>query len=577
MKNIAFVILLLISSALFSQVNVFSDELFSINKSKFSPKRFDLVEKYSLDSVVTVFVNPTNNDTSKTFCDLYEYDSFGRQTMSMNIRTDYDDQYPDTLKKNIYTYFEEPDSMETIMCSYNTLEHDFDSSTILRWSFDNNGFYDKGARFDWYAEENSWRKILDFDFDFDDHGNLLMKRYRSYLDGNEMLYTGFAWMYQFDAFNNIIDDLYLRYNSETLLWDSVSNTQCTFVGVGKLSTRLDRDYNAELGHWQNNYFIQNQYEGDLIIDSIFYHYSEEDLIPYFRNTFDYDEQNNLILKSSFIWDSEASQWKLTSTVDYIYDDLNRMVEQIQSDVDYYLGNSEYDSKTYYSYAGTFSLPDTIVYFDWSVENLEWIADSKNEIEYDTDSRTILNIYYTFDVQNVNWVALNKEEFEYDEAGNELKNCSFHWDLETSEWQSNSCTERLYDQTVTLSDLVLPINDLSNEYFNSMLITESIIEPYVDNKLRTYFYTSSEFEIDVPISNSISFTIFPNPATETIIITGTNLQSPIHISIFDINGKCVFLKYAEPDLPIDITALAKGIYSYRIICGDFCNSGKLVKL
>ena len=529
MKNIAFVILLLISSALFSQVNVFSDELFNLNKPNFSPKRFDLVEKYSLDSVVTIFVNPTNNDTLKIVCDLYEYDSFGRQTMSMTIRADYDDMYPDTLNKNIYTYFEEPDSLETIMYSYNSLTHEFKATDLVAWSFDGNGFYDKGARFDWYTEENCWIKLLDFDFDFDDHGNLLMKKYCSFLDGNEMPHTGLAWMYQFDAFNNIIDDLYLRYNSETLLWDTISNTQCTFVGVGKLSTRLDRDYNTELGQWQNNYFIQNNYEGNLLIDSIFYHYSEENLIPYCRNTFDYDEQNNLILKSSFIWDSETSQWKLTSTVDYIYDDLNRMIEQIQSDVDYYSGSSEYDSKTYYSYAGTFLLPDTIVYYDWSPQNEEWIADSKNEIGYDTDSRIVLNIYYTFDVQNINWVALNKEEFEYDEAGNEIKNCTFHWDLGTLEWQSNSCTERLYDQTVTLSDLVLPLNNLSDEYFNCMLINENVFEPIVDSEFSTYYYSSGEFEIDVPLNNTGAINIYPNPGTETIKVTGCKSENTIILS------------------------------------------------
>ena len=66
-------------------------------------------------------------------------------------------------------------------------------------------------------------------------------------------------------------------------------------------------------------------------------------------------------------------------------------------------------------------------------------------------------------------------------------------------------------------------------------------------------------------------LYPNPATNSVTIEGENISS---VMIFDMNGKVVV---ETTQKQIDITALAKGVYSVVVISDKNRSVKKLVKM
>jgi hypothetical protein len=74
-----------------------------------------------------------------------------------------------------------------------------------------------------------------------------------------------------------------------------------------------------------------------------------------------------------------------------------------------------------------------------------------------------------------------------------------------------------------------------------------------------------------MENNSSVNIYPNPATDIINIDVLKVTS---VSIMDLNGKLILRSNQKQ---IDVSSLAKGIYSVEIISGNNKVVKKLVKM
>jgi polyhydroxybutyrate depolymerase len=74
-----------------------------------------------------------------------------------------------------------------------------------------------------------------------------------------------------------------------------------------------------------------------------------------------------------------------------------------------------------------------------------------------------------------------------------------------------------------------------------------------------------------LETAANISLFPNPAINSVSIVGENISS---VSIFDINGKLVL---ETKEKQINISALAKGVYSVAVISENHRIVKKLVKL
>lgn len=73
-------------------------------------------------------------------------------------------------------------------------------------------------------------------------------------------------------------------------------------------------------------------------------------------------------------------------------------------------------------------------------------------------------------------------------------------------------------------------------------------------------------------------VYPNPATESVLIKFKNQSVPLHFEMSNIHGKLILNNKVDAnDNSIDIKHLENGIYFYRLFLGDnIIKTGKLVK-
>lgn len=121
--------------------------------------------------------------------------------------------------------------------------------------------------------------------------------------------------------------------------------------------------------------------------------------------------------------------------------------------------------------------------------------------------------------------------------------------------------------------------ITGYFYSPALSFDSIVVTNTSNDWFDDFYVA---KIGFPATYvteeiySSEFGIYPNPATNQILIQG-NFILPGTIEMYDITGRKIF-QYSISNIehPISITHLSKGIYIYEIRNGEQVQRGKLVK-
>lgn len=100
----------------------------------------------------------------------------------------------------------------------------------------------------------------------------------------------------------------------------------------------------------------------------------------------------------------------------------------------------------------------------------------------------------------------------------------------------------------------------------------------------YGYGIPDFQLalnNVALANNqtskSSFVIFPNPTQNQISVRFSNVFSDVKMIVYNNLGQLVLEKDSlHSDDSINLEAINSGIYFYKIICGDFIQTGKIVK-
>ena len=82
-------------------------------------------------------------------------------------------------------------------------------------------------------------------------------------------------------------------------------------------------------------------------------------------------------------------------------------------------------------------------------------------------------------------------------------------------------------------------------------------------------------VDLVDNNSVDFSIFPNPATERLIVNGCEKFEEYIIEIFDMSGQLIHESTNQKS--IDVSLFNKGVYLVKITSNEFSASKQFVKL
>ncbi|HOZ30233.1 MAG TPA: T9SS type A sorting domain-containing protein [Bacteroidales bacterium] len=578
MKTILSIIFVGLTMFVFAQTeSIYNGSLINTNNGqqlRFPDKKLNLVDKYSLDSLSWVKIDYNTSDTIQVSNSYFTYDEYGRQTATMRTTVYYPALLTDTTTKITYEYFENPDSLVTTYLSYNQSEHVFVPSMFIYYVFDENGNYKNGQRFNWSTSENAWILYISFDCEFDAIGNQLYYSQMVYVDGSDVPTGGYAEKNEFNSDNKLVNYLRLSYETSTQTMDSTINTIYTYDINGNLLTVLGRNYNVESAQWLNNNLIEDTYENNLLVDSIRSYFSGNIIIPSSKVSFEYDGCERIINRILYNWDSEISDWKFLAKSNLIYDESNRLIETINYDTDF-LGNMIPWNRTVNVYSNL-DLPSVVEYYQWDTENSVWDTITKNTFIYDEQSRVISNIQFNWDNSLEAFVGSQKFEYNYDFSGNQVLDCEYRWDYDYDTWVTYYCFIRSYDEQYSFNDLVLPVNEFSNENFGSMLLMVERFGNELNFDYTNYYYSQHAFENNITNLNLNDLAIFPNPTTSIISVVLPEGLKNADFSLFDMQGRCIIEKSIQSESQISVSELSNGLYFYKVVVENEVFSGKLIK-
>jgi hypothetical protein len=339
---------------------------------------------------------------------------------------------------------------------------------------------------------------------------------------------------------------------ESLTWFPYIKLEYTFNNLGEITSTIYYYNSSEIISWQQNHKIENTY----------------------------DLNGNETLNTTSIWNSTMNQW-------------------------------EYSSKTVRSYNNN-SLT-SITELDWSTTNLIWINSKKTEYNYDTFGNLTISTSFNWlssssvwrqsfkEVRTFNginlctqmitylwvssttlWKPSNMFEYNYDNLGNqtsEIKS-SFNEDLESFVYYHK--TEYSFNNNYTLEETIYPpIYADGLSIFNTQVL--KFIEYDWNNELFNWdisyyldlYYSGLENSLFDEAYSEIS--IYPNPASEFIIIKNQSEHEISTIEIIDSWGNIVIEKSFVGQTVIPIKNLICGVYYININKNSSSKGIKLVKI
>ena len=123
------------------------------------------------------------------------------------------------------------------------------------------------------------------------------------------------------------------------------------------------------------------------------------------------------------------------------------------------------------------------------------------------------------------------------------------------------------------------------YYNSINGLETLkgtVFPLGNNKVEWYakdiYGNQSKAVINVSVTNENTYSVYPNPFSNYLIIT-QQYEGRYSLSIINLTGKAVYSveNISDTWFPVDIGFLKEGLYVLRIISGDKAITVKIIKV
>jgi hypothetical protein len=233
--------------------------------------------------------------------------------------------------------------------------------------------------------------------------------------------------------------------------------------------------------------------------------------PYVKDTKLEFIWNNDLMTELITYEKSESEWHELNKSAYNYDSKKLAIEEIQ--------------------------------YVW--EGGKWIENFKNVNEYNTSDSLSIVTGYTWN--SGEWTKSNKTTYEYN-GQLKSKESTFIWD---TDWVNNTQTDFTYN---------------ANNQLESDIAQNWVVDTWFNTGKNEYFYDSPN-SVDEETNNSLEISIYPNPTSDFIMVSGSE-SNPV--TIMTIEGSLV-IKDAKAG-SIDISSLAPGMY--YVVSGN--KTGRFIK-
>jgi hypothetical protein len=384
--------------------------------------------------------------------------------------------------------------------------------------------------------------------------------------------------------NNMLSE---NYNAVSSLWENSSKTEFTYGTNSDVST--SSAWNLTTSLWELSSKTEHTYDvsGNLTVTLTYsYNKATSQWISSAKIESTYDANGNETQYTYSMWNPGTSQFDPLSKVEYTYDAGNNITSEISSS--YNSGTSTWTktSKTEYLYTAGKNTQDLT--YTWDLAHLptpDWAISQKTDYLYNGSGKLTTETTYDWDATLLPpaFVEKDKTEIGYDGSGNMNLITSYTWD---TDWVPQMKSEYLFDINKNITQYTLSMwngiawvgySKSESVYTTNKTVTTASAwntgSSTWDLKTRTTYNFSDVTAIEKHTNNGIK--IYPNPASDFIIIESDGGSGTATVQIFDLQGRKVLdQKQSGERQVIPSSDMKTGVYLYRINVNGKVTSGKL---
>jgi hypothetical protein len=297
----------------------------------------------------------------------------------------------------------------------------------------------------------------------------------------------------------------------------------------------------------------------------------------------YNANGYLTLSVVYDWDSANSQWIESTKAEYTVD-ANGKVLQIISSIWNVTTSQWYQIlKGEYTYDAGGNMVQTLI-CGWNSNIGDWVTLYKHEGTYDGAGNLLQLTMYNWDESAGQWDAYIQYKYDYDGNDNPTEEIHYEMDENTSQFEPKSKELYTYNLSYELTDLIIPplsyfVPEQDDQIVNmpvqyATYEWDDVSNDWVADDKGQYHYSEQSaglIEMTQQVSN-----IYPCPATEYITVRFTRSLTQGTFELYDLQGRSVMTEVVADNDRINISALVKGIYFYRLIVDGRIQRGKLLK-
>jgi hypothetical protein len=392
-------------------------------------------------------------------------------------------------------------------------------------------------------------------------------------------------LFTYDENGNMTGYVLFAYDTEVMEILPYDKEIVTYNAQGQATEILWQEWDPNSGQWINSGWYELSYHenGNLTRETI----SDWDpagnqwlLWAQFDKT--YNAEGKLSEELWFYWDEESALLVLTYKDELLYEDGKLTLWN-----EYEMKEGEWVMffRTTYSYDGNGNLiyeltevsdPESGMWFDYS--SYSYTYNDKNQL--------IAEEVWEFDWTFFTLIQTWHYEYTWDNDGNMIEQVDRSWDAgvvkDTEEWLNAFKSEFFFNKDFTILDLYVPywfLQNMDDINFVHMPVSELgyayVEEDWAFDYRQTAYYSDfggssgTEEELESVIR------IFPVPASETITFSWDDRYSSLSLEVYDLTGKGVISRSIHSNETIGMDQLPSGIYMYKLSDrNELIQSGKL---
>ena len=363
--------------------------------------------------------------------------------------------------------------------------------------------------------------------------------------------------------NKIIHSLNKYWVNGTSQWINDNQTLSTFDSNGNITSWITQDWDVISNKWSNNQ----------------------------KHLHKYDNNNNKIEFFSQSWNSQTNEQTSASKIFYSHDNQNNLINKIIQDWNKTQDIFIDQTQTFYTYENNKKTLELSQF--WHFDETIWINDSKKTFTINSKGYNTKILIQNWNKVASTWEDISQSIYSYNSNGQQTENLFQNWNNNTSEWynktQNNSSyndtgknTYYLFQQWETFSEKLssgrtwsYEYDDLDNRKHYTPQNWDKNTETWKNNTKKDYYWSPFETINTIDFSN-INLTIYPNPTSKQITITGDNTIDNVLINIYSLSGRLITSTRTNYKNTINIDYLPNDIYLLEIVIDKGSVFKKIIK-